>query len=84
MGAETVSGSASPVLSKKWRAQNWILSLYPWYCLAIRGHNPSLLLTTERQKNLGQKNESSGCCKPRSQTVIFGPLFYQWLSRGCS
>jgi hypothetical protein len=48
--------------------------VYPWYCLAIRGHNPFSGLIKDRQKNLGQKNGSSEICTPLSQSTIFLPL----------
>jgi hypothetical protein len=46
----------------------------------IRGHNPFLSLTTERQKNLGQKNAALGICTPFSRTTIFLPFDFSAFS----
>ena len=51
-------------------ADRLCLVFYPWYCHAIRGHNPFPGLTTDRQKNLGQKNEFPEICTPLSQSTI--------------
>src|SRR5579863_8714223 len=39
-------------------ASNFVF--YPWYCHAIRGHILFPDLTIDRQRHLGQKNESMG------------------------
>src|SRR5258708_27885562 len=52
-----------------------VMATYPWVCLAIRGNNSCLCLTTNRQKNLGQKNGFARNCAAQFQTAIFLPFY---------
>src|SRR5258708_36102538 len=52
-----------------------VMATYPWVCLAIRGNKSCLCLTTNRQKNLGQKNGFARNCAPQFQTAIFLPFY---------